>query len=153
MSDTPHNVQRATPADLPIVRALLAEARLPVEDFEQASNLAFWVVRSRTGSPVATIGLERHGQTGLLRSLVVAPAQRGRRLGETLVGALEAQARATGITQLVLLTETAESFFGRLGYAAIDRDHAPSAVASSAEFRTLCPATAVCMTKLLSPSH
>jgi N-acetylglutamate synthase-like GNAT family acetyltransferase len=53
----------------------------------------------------------------------------------------------------VLLTETAETFFRRLGYTVIERDQAPSAVASSAEFRTLCPATAVCMTKRLSPSH
>jgi len=153
MVDPRYNVQTAAPADLPIVRALLAEARLPVEDLEQASDLAFWVVRSSAGTAVAAIGLERYGSTGLLRSLIVVPAERGRQLGRTLVAALETQARAAGITQLVLLTETAESFFSRLGYVAIARDRAPSAVASSAEFRTLCPATAVCMTKLLSAAH
>ena len=153
MVDPRYNVEPAAPADLALVRALLAEARLPFDDLEQASDLTFWVARNRSGSPVAAVGLERYGQTGLLRSLVVVPAERGQRLGHTLVGALEAQASAAGITQLVLLTETAESFFSRLGYAAIDRDRAPSAVASSAEFRTLCPATAVCMTKLLSAAH
>jgi amino-acid N-acetyltransferase len=153
MANAPYNVQPATPADRPLVRALLAEARLPVEDLDLTADLTFWVVRGHCGSPVATIGLERNGQMGLLRSLVVAPAHRGQRLGRRLVDALEEQASAAGITQLVLLTETAESFFSRLGYAVIDRGRAPSAVAESAEFRTLCPATAVCMTKLLSPSH
>jgi N-acetylglutamate synthase-like GNAT family acetyltransferase len=74
-------------------------------------------------------------------------------LAQTLVAALEQRASAAGITQLVLLTETAESFFGRLGYGVIERDRAPSAVASSAEFRTLCPSTAVCMRKVLSTSQ
>jgi N-acetylglutamate synthase-like GNAT family acetyltransferase len=58
-----------------------------------------------------------------------------------------------GVAQLVLLTETAEPFFRRLGYTVIERGTAPSVVADSAEFRTLCPVTAVCMTKRLSPSH
>jgi len=149
----PAVVQLATPADRPTVRSLLAEARLPVEDLELAANLSFWVVRSDSGRPVAAIGLERHGTIGLLRSLVVAPAQRRQGLARTLVDALEQHANDAGMAQLVLLTETAESFFRRLGYAVIDRDQAPSGVTSSAEFRTLCSATAVCMTKLLPASH
>jgi len=66
------------------------------------------------------------------------------------VRALEEHAGAAGVAQLVLLTETAETFFRRLGYAVIDRDQAPFAVTSSAEFRTLCASTAVCMTKRVS---
>lgn len=146
-------VHLATAADRPVVRSLLADARLPVADLDLAPQLAFWVVRDDAGRPVGAIGLERHGDVGLLRSLVVAPVRRGHGLGRTLVTALEKQAIAGGIAQLVLLTETAETFFRRLGYTVIERDQAPSAVASSAEFRTLCPATAVCMTKRLSPSH
>ncbi len=70
-----------------------------------------------------------------------------------IMRSLEEHANAAGFVQLVLLTEAAEHFFHRLGYSVVDRDRAPAAVASSAEFRTLCPATAVCMTKLLSPSQ
>lgn len=139
--------QVATNADRPLIRSLLAEARLPVEDLDQARDLTFLVVRDDTGRPVGAIGLERHGDVGLLRSLVVSPARRRHGLGRTLVRALEEHAQATRVAQLVLLTETAEGFFRRLGYAVIDRDAAPSAVAGTAEFRALCPSTAVCMTK------
>ena len=139
----------ATTADRPIVRSLLAEARLPVADLDLAPELTFWVVRDDAGRPVGAIGLERHGDVGLLRSLVVTPGRRRHGLGRALVHGLEEHAKATGVADLVLLTETAEEFFRRLGYAVIDRDSAPSAVAASAEFRTLCPSTAVCMTKRL----
>jgi len=142
--------QAATNADRPRIRSLLAEARLPVQDLDRATEVTFFVVRDDTGRPVGAIGLERHGDVGLLRSLVVAPSRRAQGLGRTLVAALEDHARATRVAQLVLLTETAEAFFRRLGYAVIDRAAAPSAVAGSEEFRTLCPSTAVCMTKRLS---
>jgi N-acetylglutamate synthase-like GNAT family acetyltransferase len=142
-------VHLATTADRAAVRSLLAEARLPVPDLDQAPELTFWVVRDAAGRPIGAIGLERQADVGLLRSLVVAPGRRRHGLGRTLVRTLEEHANATGVAQLVLLTETAEAFFRRLGYAVIDRGTAPPAVAASAEFRTLCPSTAVCMTKRL----
>ena len=39
---TQYNVQCATPADRPLIRALLAEARLPIEDLDLADDLTFW---------------------------------------------------------------------------------------------------------------
>jgi amino-acid N-acetyltransferase len=51
------------------------------------------------------------------------------------------------------LTETAEGFFRGLGYHVIDRGYVIEELKQSAEFRSLCPASAVCMTKsLVSPS-
>jgi amino-acid N-acetyltransferase len=50
----------------------------------------------------------------------------------------------------VLLTETAEKFFRAIGYEVIDRRHVPEEIKQSAEFRSLCPASAVCMSKLLA---
>ena len=142
------DIQLAALSDRPIVRALLSDARLPVEDLDRAAQITFLIARSN-GQPVGAIGLERYGNAGLLRSLVVAPEHRLLGLGHELVHALEQHARASGITDLVLLTETAETFFARLGYSAISRDQAPAAVTHSAEFRTLCAATAACMTKPL----
>jgi len=146
-------VALAAVADRPIIRSLLAEAQLPVQDIDLAADIEFWVARDNSGRPIGVIGLERHGDVGLVRSLVVERDQRLHGLGRALVRTLEEHANAAGFVQLVLLTETAEHFFHRLGYTVLDRDRAPAAVASSTEFRTLCPATAVCMTKLLSPSH
>jgi amino-acid N-acetyltransferase len=78
------------------------------------------------------------------------PDHRNRGLGLRLVRRLELEAEASGLKCLVLLTQTAESFFARLGYSLIDRAAAPDSVKASAEFRSLCPASAVCMTKPLA---
>ena len=142
------DIQPAASSDRSIIRGLLFDARLPVEDLDLAARVTFFVARNN-GQPVGAIGLERYGNTALLRPLVVAPDHRRRGLGTDLVHAAEQHAVASGIGDLVLLTETAETFFSRLGYSAIHRDQAPAAVTQSAEFRTLCPATAVCMTKPL----
>jgi amino-acid N-acetyltransferase len=53
----------------------------------------------------------------------------------------------------VLLTETAEGFFRAIGYEIIDRSHVPEKINQSAEFRLLCPASAVCMRKSLASSR
>ena len=88
-------------------------------------------------------------RSSLLRSLAVRDGERGRGIGEQLVGAIEARAAMLGLQQLVLLTETAAPFFARRGYVAITRDLAPPAVQHSAEFRSICPASATCMIKSL----
>ena len=57
--------------------------------------------------------------------------QRGTGVGTSLVHAVEDLARETGATELILLTETAEPWFTRLGYTVIDRSTVPADVARS----------------------
>jgi len=133
---------------MPAVRALLSSAGLPVEDLDQPADLGFWVVR-QDKQVVGAVGLERYDAVGLLRSLVVAPERRNRGLGLVLVAALEKDARSAGVEVLVLLTQTAEPLFARLGYSIVDRASVPGEVKASAEFQSLCPASAICMTKSL----
>ena len=128
---------------------LLRQAALPTDDLEAGTPVDFWVVADGV-RPVGAIGLERHGMDGLLRSLVVDPAHRGHGLGVALVDALERAARSSGIRRLVLLTRTAEPFFERRGYAVTPRSSIDADVADSAEFRSLCPASATCMTKVFA---
>ncbi len=132
------------------VRALLIEAALPVEDLDQST--VHFIVAADEGGAIGAIGLETFGTVGLLRSLVVHPDARGSGIGGLLVDALEAEARTSDLTQLVLLTQTAAPFFAGRGYASISRAAAPVAVHQSAEFRSICPASATCMTKHLEPT-
>jgi amino-acid N-acetyltransferase len=141
-------VESAGAADRAAIEALLTVASLPTSDLARATGPEFRVVRDG-GRVVGAIGLERYGDVGLLRSLVVAPDQRGRGLGTVLVDALEQEARSTGIATLVLLTQTAEVFFANRGYRRIGRADAPQAVQASAEFRSLCPVSAVAMSRVL----
>ena len=117
MSDV--RIQLASAADGSSIRALLTAAALPTDDLEEAPS-RFWVARDGR-SVVGAIGLERYGDVGLLRSLVVSSAIRRRGVGRDLVSTVEQQALAAGVGLVVLLTQTAESFFKRLDYAVVDR--------------------------------
>ena len=99
---------------------------------------------------MAVAGLERFGECALLRSLAVAPAQRHQDIASRLVATLEAGAYARGLRHFYLLTETAKDFFLKRGYEVVPRAAAPRPLQESAEFRTLCPAAAVCMHKPLA---
>jgi amino-acid N-acetyltransferase len=114
-------------------------------------DLQLWVFEEDE-TVFGLIGMERFGACALLRSLVVGSGYRRRGFGHTLVTRLEREAQTEGVEQLVLLTETAELFFRAIGYEVIDRRLAPEEIKQSTEFRSLCPASAVCMTKLLASS-
>jgi amino-acid N-acetyltransferase len=100
---------------------------------------------------VGSVGLERFGRKGLLRSLVVARTARDVGIGGQLLTHAENLARASGISELWLLTTTAAPFFRRAGYAEGDRSRAPKELQGSTQFAQLYPASADCMAKLLDP--
>ena len=137
------------PGEEPQVRSLLAAASLPVADLDD-THVDF-IIAADGLDAVGAIGLETFGDVGLLRSLVVRADARGGGLGGKLVDAMEAHARRHGLQQLVLLTQTAAPFFAARHYRVIERHAAPASVQASAEFRSLCPASATCMTKSLDP--
>jgi amino-acid N-acetyltransferase len=137
----------ATDADVPAVRALLSGLELPVEDLG-APNQRFLVAR-KGGAVVGCVAVEQYGTAALLRSFAVRPAQQGSGVGRALFEALLAEARRRGVEDAYLLTTTIESFAARRGFARVDRGAVPAAVRASAEFRTCCPATAVCMGRRL----
>ena len=140
-------IEQATGADGPGIQAMLREAGLPVEDLSTAP-VRFWLARE--GHTLAgAIGIERYGNAGLLRSLTVDPGHRARGMATALVQALELAMRAEGLKTMVLLTETAEGFFGKRGYVLMPREQIPEEIRRTAEFRSLCPATAACMSKTL----
>jgi amino-acid N-acetyltransferase len=142
------SIRRGETPDVPAVVALLEGAGLPTADFANAPGLQMWVL-VENGSLLGVIALERFGTNALLRSLAVAPEHRSRGFGHRLVSQLEHDAFAQGVERLVLVTETAEPFFRRLGYDVFERRYVSDDVKQSAEFRSLCPASAVCMSKVL----
>lgn len=137
----------AADADEPVIRALLEQAGLPTSDIP-ASKPRFKVI-VEGGRIVAVGAIECFESTALLRSVVVAPSRRGTGLGRILVEELEKATRAAGIDRLVLLTETAREYFAGQGFQVVERSKVPSDVQRSAEFRSLCPASATCMEKVL----
>lgn len=141
-------IRAAVDSDMHVIRQLLSSNRLPTSDLGDSRPEFF--VTCEGAEIVGVGGLEIHGQVGLLRSVVVADRVRGQGIGRSLVEAVEASARDRGMASLLLLTETAADFFGRLGYSEIARNEVPQPIRNSAEFRMLCPQSARCMIKHLT---
>lgn len=137
------SIRLATRADSSAVRALLADAKLPLEGVPD--DLAHFLVAERAGTVVGAIGLEPYGEAALLRSAVVSPALRGTGVGEQLVRALLDEARAVGARELVLLTTSAEGWFPRFGFTRTTREAVPTSLQASEEFKGACPETAIVM--------
>lgn len=138
---------KATPSDWEAIRSLLAASKLPLDGARDHLH-AFTVARDETGL-LACGGLEVYGPVALLRSVAVAQRRQGQGLGKDVLAKLFANARLDGVATLVLLTDTAEPYFGRLGFKSVPRTSLPEAVMASAEFRGACPASSTAMTLAL----
>lgn len=135
------------PDGLEELAQVLERAGLPGGDVRLPGRRFFRAVDA--GGLVGFGGLEGQGPDLLLRSVVVHPNRRGCGHGAALVHALEAQAAALEGERLHLLTTTAANFFYRLGYAPAAREAAPAAIAATAQFVSLCPASASYLVKPL----
>lgn len=125
---------------------LLEGAGLPTQDITD-ELLEHFFVAGDPSSPLGIVGLELSPPHSLLRSLAVVADARTRGIGSRLLEHAEEQARAHGVRSIYLLTTTAEPFFSARGYQRADRGSAPLSIRSSAEFASLCPASAAFMVK------
>lgn len=135
----------AEPRDMPLIAEALAAEGLATADLP--GRIEFFVFREPGGGVVGFAGLEPFGAAALLRSLVVLPPARARAQGSAIVAWMAEEARRRGVAELFLLTIGAAPFFEKLGFRRIERGAVPAAVAASAEFTTLCPASAQCMAR------
>ena len=133
----------AEPAELPEVADLLRAAALPIDGFPEDTPVVLIV--DLDGAVVGAVALEMHGPAALLRSAVVRAGARGHGLGLKLIDAVLRRAWAEGAASVSLLTETADAFFPRFGFRAVQRTDLPSELERSAELRGACPDTAVAM--------
>jgi arsenate reductase len=145
-TNLPDGVSLGRPSgdELPAIDALVRASGLPTEVVRDRFPDVYTVAR-RGGEVVGVAALEAHDRAGLLRSVAVAPAERGRGTGIALVADRLAMAWANGIEHVYLLTTTAAPLFRRFGFADVERASAPAALATSPEFAALCPASATCM--------
>jgi len=141
-------IERARPGDLPDLLALLEASGLPLDGL--SDHILTTVVARDNGQLVGSAALELYGAAALLRSVAVAPALRGWRLGERLVRSALDLARRRGADTVYLLTETAAEFFPRFGFQLIQRGEVVPAVQQSVEFTSACPASAQAMRLVLA---
>jgi protein-tyrosine-phosphatase/N-acetylglutamate synthase-like GNAT family acetyltransferase len=135
--------------ELAAIEALAREHKLPTEVVREHFPEAYVVAR-RDGTVVGVAALEAHDASGLLRTVAVASAERGRGTGLALIADRLAMAWASGLESVYLLTTTAAPLFRRFGFMDAERAAAPAALTASPEFAALCPASATCMRLAIS---
>ena len=144
------NVQitRASDADGPSILQLLRDSGLPIDGLVE--HLGTALVARDGAAIVGCAAIEIYPDGALLRSVAVAPAARGHRVGERLTEAAVSLAHSLRTPAVYLLTTTAESYFPRFGFVRTTRELVPTGVQRSIEFRSACPASAVVMLKTLT---
>ncbi len=143
----PAEFRVASPSDEPAIRQLLTASGLPTADISLQRQ--DFILATSGQRLIGCVAVEPHGDAALLRSFAVTADLRGRGAGAALYDRVLAQAALRGARTAYVLTTTAERFCSMRGFEKIERAAVPAGVAASAEFRTLCPETAVCMRRRL----
>lgn len=138
----------AMPGDWEAIAALLTTVDLTLEG-AQACVTEF-TLAFRDDVLVGTAAVERYANgVGLLRSVSTAPSERGLGTGTEVVQRALERARASGLSQVILLTPSAAGFFGRLGFTRIAREEAPEDLRRSIQFQQVQCLSAAVMRRAL----
>jgi len=131
----------ARPDERPAIEALLTAAGLPHDDI--GPHLAYFTVAREGERVVGVIGLEVHGQDGLVRSLAVAPDRRGLGVARRLYASSLARAQRAGITRLYVVAPAAQGWFALLGFRTAAPESVPDAIRTTHQFQLLSDHSAV----------
>jgi amino-acid N-acetyltransferase len=140
----PAGITVGTASDRAEVKTLLAACKLPTEDIGRD---ALFMVARRREQLCGVAGVEPFGAAGLLRSVAVHPAWRRKGIAFALCDAVMHDARQRGMRRLFLLTTDADRFFAKLGFTVTERAAVPAELRATAQFRELCPQSAIAMTR------
>jgi N-acetylglutamate synthase-like GNAT family acetyltransferase len=144
-------IERATPECLREVLEILSQVDLPHDGVEEHLS-GFLVAQGEGGGIVGCVGLERHGELGLLRSAAVLPRYQGQWVGGKLIRELLKRAAGEGVTEVALLTTTAKDYFeSKFGFKEAGRARYEKRLRNSPEWNLPCCSSAVFMTLKLKP--
>lgn len=130
---TPPEIRRARLADVRGLHALLERYSergqlLPRSEADIYRHLREFFLLESGGRVIACAALQIFTrELGEVRSLAVDPSHTGRGLGRQLLGAVEREAAALGLTRLMALTY-AEDFFREQGYHRVEMSELPEKV-------------------------
>lgn len=131
--------------DVEEILKLLRENNLPIKDLSTGQRI--FLVALAGEKLIGVVAVELYGEYGLLRSLAVNAEFRSLGIGKKLVAEAETWSINNGLKQLFLLTTTAAEFFPKAGWKITERSTVPESIAASTEFASVCPSTAICMSK------
>jgi len=134
------------PSEKPDILTLLESQDLPVSDVSDQILFYKWMESDHV---FGYAGTEVFGKTALLRSVVILPEKQKSGTGRKMITDLLDHLKKSGISEVYLLTTTAEGFFSKLGFSIINRSNAPEDIQATSEFKSVCPSSAIFMVKEL----
>lgn len=136
-------LKNASPEQAPALRDFLQQSKLPTGDLP--TDLSGFTLAFDEEKIVGSAGMELLGSVGLLRSVAVAETHRDQNLGQRLFAAALNYARSHGMSEVFLITNTAERYFEKNGFRQVDRSDAPAEIAQTEQFSALCPLSSIVM--------
>jgi amino-acid N-acetyltransferase len=136
-------IVRLQPANLAQLEALLRHNNLPTQDCAAPAQNFYGMFDGE--ELIAAGGLEPAANYALLRSIVVKKQYRASGLARNIAEYLISLAEAEDRQAVYLLTETAGSYFEKLGFTPLPRAEVPAAIAQTQQFSALCPDSASCL--------
>lgn len=124
-------------------RDAVKSAGLPHQDLNYQSQVL--ISYYDQGKMIGTGGLEVLEHSALLRSVSVSPEHRSQNIGKQITSDILNQAKSSNLENVYLLTETAKTYFQKLGFEEVSREQVPQEIKSTTEFAQVCPASATCM--------
>ena len=126
-------IRKALAPDLRRIEEVLSSAQLPTGDIER--HLSTFFVADHDGAIVGIGGLEHCAEDiGLLCSFAAAPEFRNQGIAARIFERVSANARQSDITVLYLLTNTAQDYFAKRGFAPMTRDRAPEPIRRTSQY-------------------
>lgn len=129
--------------DILFLKNLLSQNDLPNQDVED-NNVAIFALKDGANL-IGIIGLEKYGNIALLRSMVTDEKYRGQGYGKILFEEIIKYSKNNCVSELFLLTCSADKYFEKLGFAYIKREKLPREIKQTKQFTQLCPCSAICM--------
>jgi N-acetylglutamate synthase-like GNAT family acetyltransferase len=144
-------IERATRDCLGEVLAILSRENLPHDGVVEHLD-GFLVARNGGGKILGCVGMERHGDLGLLRSAAVLSEYQGQWIGRKLIRELLDRVANEGVAEVALLTTTAKDYFQtRFGFTEAERSRYEKRLANSPEWNLPRCSSAAFMTLKLKP--
>lgn len=136
------NIKLAEQEDFLQIHELLSKNGLPTAGVDSSKGNYYIAGEQEI---MGVLGVERYGVAVMLRSLAVKSQFRKAGIAQQLIdyalGALE----GTGVTDIYLITNTAEWYLTRYGFSKIERDKVPDHVLSNSALGDACPSSSTCM--------
>ena len=135
-------VKLAEQADFREIHELLSQNGLPTAGVDPATGKYYVAENSEL---MGIVGAEYYGSAAMLRSLAVKPQFKKSGVAKALIANALAILKMNAVTNVYVITNTAEKYLNRFGFRKIDRSEVPVTVLNTSALGDACPASSTYM--------